>query len=178
MRRYGLHPMTMTPPRKLPESIWRTSTNPTTATHSHGEKGNHGGGDFRVSRSLKSQEKNNRQSGARLPEKQLVLTLAEKSNYVIHYKGLQFYLRQGKRFKMVHQVIEFEQEPYIQMNTEFRKAAETNFYKLMNNAVLSKTMTNRIDVKIVCSRETDKICSLLYARREIFGNDLVGINMH
>jgi len=110
--------------------------------------------------------------------KKLVLTLAEKSNYVIHYKSLQFYLRQGMRFKMVHRVIEFEQEPYIQMNTEFRKAAETNFYKLMNNSVLSKTMTNRIDVKIVCSRETDKICSLLYARREIFGNDLVGINMH
>lgn len=110
--------------------------------------------------------------------KKLVLMLAEKSNYVIHYKSLQFYLRQGMRFKMVHQVIEFEQEPYTQMNTEFRKAAETNFYKLMNNSVLSKTMRNRIDVKIVCSRETDKICSPLYARREIFGNDLVGINMH
>ena len=115
-----------------------------------------------------------------------MLTLAEKSNYVIHYKSLQFYLKQGMRLKMVHRVIEFEQEPcmepYIQMNTGFRKAAEANFYKLMNNSVLSKTMRNRIDVKIVCSWKTDKICSpvasSLYARREIFGNNLAGINMH
>ena len=71
----------------------------------------------------------------------LVLTLEDKENYVVHYKNLQLYLRQGMRLKKVHRVIEFDQEPwmepYIRMNTEFRKQAksdfETDFYKLMNN---------------------------------------------
>jgi len=67
----------------------------------------------------------------------LVLTLEDKSKYVVHYKNLQFYLRQGMRLKKVHRVIEFDQDrwmkPCINMNTEFRKEAksefETNFYK-------------------------------------------------
>ena len=90
----------------------------------------------------------------------LVLTLEDKEKYVTHYSNLQFYLRQGMRLKKVHRVIEFDQEPwmepYIRMNTEFRKQAksdfETEFYKLMNNSVFGKTMENlrnRVDVKIV-----------------------------
>ena len=44
----------------------------------------------------------------------LVLTLLEKEKYVVHYKNLQFYLRQGMRLKKVHQVIEFNQEPWME----------------------------------------------------------------
>ena len=80
----------------------------------------------------------------------LVLTLEDKEKYVVHYGNLQSYLRQGMRLKKVHRVIEFDQEPwmepYIRMNTEFRKEAksdfETDFYKLMNNSVFGKTMEN------------------------------------
>ena len=69
----------------------------------------------------------------------LVLTLEDKEKYVTHYSSLQFYLIQGMRLKKVRRVIEFDQEPwmepYIRMNTEFRKQAksdfETDFYKLM-----------------------------------------------
>ena len=86
----------------------------------------------------------------------LVLTLEDKEKYVTHYSNL----RQGMRLKKVHRVIEFDQEPwmepYIRMNTEFRKQVksdfETDFYKLMNNSVFGKTMgnlRNRVDVKIV-----------------------------
>ena len=123
----------------------------------------------------------------------LLLTLEDKEKYVTHYSNLQFYLRQGMRLKKVHRVIEFDQEPwmepYIRMNTEFRKQAksdfETDFYKLMNNSVFGKTMENlrnRVDVKIVRSWETDKIRKLTsspsYAKYTIFGNDMAGIHMH
>ena len=123
----------------------------------------------------------------------LVFTLEDKEKYVVHYSNLQFYLRQGMRLKKVHRVIEFDQEPwmepYIKMNTEFRKQAksdfETDFYKLMNNSVFGKTienLRNHVDVKIVRDWETDKILKLLssppFDRFAIFGNDMVGIHMH
>ena len=96
--------------------------------------------------------------------KKLLLTLQDKNNYVVHYRNLQFYLKQGMKLKRVHRVLDFDQEcwmePYILMNTEFRKKAksdfEKNFYKLMNNSVFGKTMENlrnRIDIKIVHSNE-------------------------
>ena len=80
-------------------------------------------------------------------------------------------------------------EPYIRMNTEFRKQAksdfQTDFYKLMNNSVFGKTMENlrnHTDVKIVRERETDKISKLVsspsFDRFTIFGNDMAGIHMH
>ncbi|KAL9982399.1 hypothetical protein ACROYT_G004435 [Oculina patagonica] len=129
----------------------------------------------------------------KLPESEkLVLTLEDKSNYVVHYRNLQFYLKQGMKLKKVHRVLEFEQEcwmePYIRMNTEFRKKAkndfEKNFYKLMNNSVFGKTMENlrnRVDIRIARSDETKKIRKLvaspLYSRHVMFSNDLVGIDM-
>ena len=119
----------------------------------------------------------------------LVLTLEEKEKY----KNLQFYLSQGMRLKKVHRVLEFDQErwmePYIKMNTEFRKQAksdfETDFYKLMKNSVFGKTMENlrnRVDVKIVRKWEADKIRTLVsdpsYGRFAFFSNDMAGIHMH
>ena len=123
----------------------------------------------------------------------LLLTLEDKNDYVVYYENLKFYLKQGMKLKRVKRALEFEQEcwmePYIRMNTEFRKQAsndfEKNFYKLMNNSVFGKTMENlrkRVDIRIVRSNEKDKIRKLvaspLYARHVIFTNDLVGIDMH
>ena len=97
------------------------------------------------------------------------------------------------KLKRVKRALEFDQEcwmePYIRMNTEFRKEAknnfEKNFYKLMNNSVFGKTMENlrnRVDIRIVRSNEQDKIRKLvaspLYSRHVIFTNNLVGIDMH
>lgn len=73
----------------------------------------------------------------------LVLSLNDKDNYVVHYRVLQLYLQLGMRIKQVHRVLQFHQEPYlkpyIDFNTECRKAAQTDFekdfYKLLNNAI-------------------------------------------
>ena len=54
----------------------------------------------------------------------------------------------------------------------------------MNNSAFGKTMENlrnRVDIKLVPSREVDKVrrlvASLLYSRHVMFSNDLVGIDM-
>ena len=96
------------------------------------------------------------------------------------------------RLKKVHRVLEFNQElwmePYIRMNTEFRKQAksdfETNFYKLMNNLVFGKTMENlrnRVEVKIVRAWEANKIRKLVsdpsFHSLELFSHDMAGVHM-
>ena len=123
----------------------------------------------------------------------LVLTLEDKEKYVVRYKNLQFYLSQGLRLKKVHRVLEFNQEPwmepYIRMNTEFRKQSksdfETNFYKLMNNSVFGKTMENlrnHVEVKIVRAWEANKIRKLVsdpsFHSFELFSHDMAGVHMN
>ena len=55
--------------------------------------------------------------------KKLVLRLEDKEKYVVHYKNLQFYLRQGMRLKRVHRVIEFNQEPWMEPYIKMRSSA-------------------------------------------------------
>ena len=96
--------------------------------------------------------------------KKLVCNLFNKKKYVTHINSLKQALNHGLKLKKIHRIIEFNQEawldPYIDMNTELRKAApndyEKNLFKLMNNAVFGKTMGNirkHRDIKLVT---TDK----------------------
>ena len=78
-----------------------------------------------------------------------------KNNYVIHYRNLPQCLELG----MKHRIVKFKQKdwmkPYIDFNTEWRKAtneADKNHFKLLNNAVYGKTMENmrkRIKIRVV-----------------------------
>ena len=78
--------------------------------------------------------------------KKLVCNLSNKKKYVTHINSLKQVLNHGLKLKKIHRVIEFKQKewlkPYIDMNTELRKAANNDFekdlFKLMNNSVFGK----------------------------------------
>ena len=99
-------------------------------------------------------------------------------------------LNHGLKLKKIHRVIEFNQKewlkPYIDMNTDLRKAAKNDFekdlFKLMNNSVFGKTMENirkHRDIKLVI---TDKKRSKLvsepnYHTINLISDDLSIIEM-
>ena len=73
-----------------------------------------------------------------------------KKNYDVHIMALKQALNHGLILNKVHRVIQFNQKawlkPYINTNTKLSTEAKNNseksFFKLMNNAVFGKTMTN------------------------------------
>ena len=92
--------------------------------------------------------------------KKFVCNVFNKKKYVAHINTLKQVLNHGLKLKKIHRVIEFNQKewlkPYIDMNTELRKAAKNDFekglFKLMNNSVFGKTMENirkHRDIKLV-----------------------------
>jgi hypothetical protein len=84
------------------------------------------------------------------PEKKLLMTCHNKSEYVVHFKLLKFYLEMGMTITKVHEVVKFTQtaifRKYIEDNSARRQAANDDFtkdlYKLLNNALFGKTMEN------------------------------------
>jgi hypothetical protein len=97
----------------------------------------------------------------------------------------------GLRVTKIHRAVRFRQEawmaPYIQMNTDLRAKAssefEKDFFKLMNNSVFGKTMENlrkRIRVDLVRGDELDKMRRLVadpaFISQKIFSDDLAAIH--
>ena len=122
----------------------------------------------------------------------LVPNLRNKEKYIVHYRNLQLYVSLGMKLT-IHRALIFNQspwmEPYISLNTEFRKNATNNFekdlFKLMNNSVFGKNIENlrkRVDVKLVRSWEEEKLRKLIaspsFNRAKIFDDGLAAIHMH
>ena len=114
--------------------------------------------------------------------KKLVCNLFNKKKYVTQINSLKQALNHGLKLKKIHRVIiEFNQKgwlkPYIDMNTELRKASKNDFekdlFKLMNNSVFGKTMENirkHRDTKLVT---TDKKRSKLVSEPNYQTNNLI-----
>ena len=90
--------------------------------------------------------------------------LLNKTKYVVHIKSLKQALNHGLKLKKIYRIIEFDQEawlkPYMDMNTELRKVANSDFkkdfFKLMNNSVFGKTLENirkDRDIKLVTTNK-------------------------
>ena len=80
----------------------------------------------------------------------LVSSLHDKTEYVTHIRTLKPVLNHTLVFKQVQRVIKFHENAWLKscvhMNTDLRTKKKTHFgkdlFKLMNNAVLGKTMEN------------------------------------
>src|SRR6202000_1263251 len=101
--------------------------------------------------------------------RKLVPNLCAKKNYVVHYRNLQFYIKQGLVLSKIHKILKFVQRPwlaqYIALNTNKRESAkstfEKDFYKLMNNSLFGKTMESlrkRINVRLVSDQIQAERC--------------------
>jgi len=123
--------------------------------------------------------------------RKLIGTLKDKKNYVIHYRNLQLYLSLGLKLKRITKALSFSQshwlKKYIQMNTDMRSKATTDFekdlYKLMNNVVFGKTMENvrnRINYRLIYN-DDEKVGKLVsrYNFHDIttFNYNLTGVHM-
>ena len=120
----------------------------------------------------------------------LICNLFNKKKHVTHINSLKQALNHGLKLKKIHRIIEFNQEawlkPYIDMNTELRKAAKTDFekdlFKLMNNSVFGKTMENirkHRDIKLVTTekKKSKLVSELNYHTINLISEDLSIIEM-
>jgi len=102
----------------------------------------------------------------------LIPTLRKKDKHVLHHRNLKQYLEMGMNLTKIHRGIAIAEDawlkPYIELNTKLRTEASSefdkDFFKLMNNSVLGKTMENirnRVDIRL---RTDDKSAEKLISK--------------
>ena len=120
----------------------------------------------------------------------LVRNLYDKNNYIVHIRALKQALNHGQKLKKVHKVLQFNQKAwlkeYLDMNTKLRKEEKNDFekdlFKLMNNAVLEKTLENARKYRNIILVTTDKRKNQLvsepnYHTTKWFSENLLAIEM-
>ena len=118
----------------------------------------------------------------------LVPNLMPKSRYTVHYQNLQLYVKLGLVVTKIHRVLEFDQapwlKPYIDLNTEKRKNAtsefEKDFFKLCINSMFGKTMENvrqRIWVEMVMDDNVfrKRVAKPTFQRGQMIREDLFAV---
>ena len=120
----------------------------------------------------------------------LVQNLRDKKNYIIHIQALNQALQHGLKIDKIHRAIEFNQSPwlktYIDFNTQLRKEAtndfEKDFFKLMNNSVLGKTMENirkhrKINLVTTEEKYLKTVMKPNFKSATLFGPNIMGCEM-
>ena len=119
----------------------------------------------------------------------LVPNLRDKKNYVIHIQALNQVLQHRLRLDRIHQVIEFDQSPwlktYMDFNTQLRTAAtndfEKDFFKLMNNSVfgMMENIRKHRNTKLVTTEEKylHTVMHPNFKSGVLFGENLMGCEM-
>ena len=120
----------------------------------------------------------------------LVCSIEDKEKYVIHIRALKQTINNGLKLKNVHRTIKFQQKSwlklYIDMNTKLSKKAknefEKDFFKLLNNSVLGKTMENvrkHRDIRLVTTekRRIKLVSEPNYHTTKHFSDNLLAIEM-
>lgn len=88
------------------------------------------------------------------PKSRLLLqTLTKRTEYVVYYKNLLFYLKHGMKLTRVYKILIFREFPlmksYIDTNTRMRNqassTAEKNQWKNANNSAYGKTFENQLN---------------------------------
>ena len=90
-----------------------------------------------------------REKGKTKTEK-LILDENNKTEYMVHYRMLKFYVKMGVKVTKIHRVINFKQDyicrDFIQNNTNKRATAKTeaekDVRKLMNNSLYGRICIN------------------------------------
>ncbi|NNK28388.1 MAG: hypothetical protein HKP06_09125 [Flavobacteriaceae bacterium] len=122
-------------------------------------------------------------------ENKLIASCTSKKNYVLHIQTLLFYIQHGMILEKIHNIIAFKQKPwlapYISGNIDKRKTAtstaESDFYKLSNNAVFGKSQEqkrNRTSFQLALdgSDNLDRLISKSsYGGSIIFSDTLAGV---
>ena len=88
--------------------------------------------------------------GGKARSEKLILDQNNKTEYMVHYRMLKFYVKMGVKVTKIHRVIKFKQDyicsDYIQNNTNKRATAKTeaekDVRKLMNNSLYGRMCMN------------------------------------
>ena len=120
------------------------------------------------------------------PAKKLIPNLYSKTNYVTHYRNLQFYIKHGLVLTKIHKILSFTQrpwlKPWIDLCTAQRQNAQSEFEadlaKLQANSTFGKTMEqvrNRQNIRLIAdpAKLRKAVSKPSYRQAQIINSDLV-----